>query len=94
MGNNIFMAVQIQVLDKATRKPVENVLVRIESGQLSETDYTNSAGVAEFDTITDGKYIVKIRHPNYRPYTEKMFISRNSIINIKLQRAYDHPFPR
>lgn len=88
------MGVKIYVRDMATKKPIQNVLVRIESGSLSENDYTDSEGIADFDTIVDGKYIVKIRHPNYRPYTEKMFISRNSLINIKLQRAYDYPFPR
>lgn len=88
------MGVKIYVRDKTTREPVRNALVRVESGSLSESDYTELKGLAEFDTITDGKYIVKVRHSDYRPYTEKMFISRNSLITIKLQRAYDYSSPR
>lgn len=83
------MAVKIIVLEKLTRKPLIDVLVRVEGGVISETDYTDSKGIAEFDKLVDGKYNVKIRHRDFRPYTEKMFISRNSIINIKMQKAFD-----
>jgi len=83
------MTVKIYVKDKTTKTPVRFVSVRIESMNLSEADDTDGDGIAEFDTIVDGKYNIKIRHADYRPYTEKMFISRNSVITIKLQRAWD-----
>lgn len=83
------MAVKIIVIEKLTKKPIVDVLVRIESMGLSENDYTDNKGIAEFDKIVDGKYNIKIRHRDYRPYTEKMFISRHSIINIKMQKAFD-----
>lgn len=83
------MSVKIFVREKISGAPVKFVLVRIESATLSEVDDTDGNGLAEFDTIRDGKYNVKIRHKDFRPYTEKMFISRNSIINIKLQKAFD-----
>ena len=83
------MTVNVIVTEKLTRKPIPFVLVRIESGANSYTDDTNIRGIAEFQGIPDGKYNVKIRHKDYRPYTEKMFISRNSIINIKLHKAFE-----
>lgn len=83
------MTVNVIVSEKHTKKPIPLVLVRIESGTNSYVDDTNARGIAEFQGIPDGKYNVKIRHKDYRPYTEKMFISRNSIININLHRAYE-----
>ena len=83
------MGVKVIVREKFTRKGIPLVSVRIESGGFSSADCTNNMGMAEFDDIPDGKYVMKIRHKDYRPYTEKMFISRNSIINIKLHKAFD-----
>ncbi|MCP4762574.1 MAG: carboxypeptidase-like regulatory domain-containing protein [archaeon] len=83
------MTVNVIVYEKLTKKPVPFVIVRIESGKNSYTDDTNIRGIAEFQGIHDGKYNIKIRHKDYRPYTEKMFISRNSIINIGLHQAFE-----
>ncbi len=84
------MTVRIQVREKVTGKGIPFVIVRLQSENRLYSDDTDAAGWAEFDNVRDGKYIVKIRSPNHRPFTEKMYISGNSLItDIKLQRAYD-----
>ncbi|KKN07795.1 hypothetical protein LCGC14_1063330 [marine sediment metagenome] len=80
---------RINVKEKVTEKPIQFVLVRIENMVESYIDDTDINGVAEFKGIRDNKYNIKIRSKNYRPFTEKMYLSRNSIINIKLHKAFD-----
>ncbi len=80
---------KIIVKEKSTKVPIPFVLVRIENAFESWVDDTDMDGIAEFEGIKDGKYNIKIRHADYRPYTEKTYISRNSIINIKLHKAFD-----
>ena len=83
------MAVKIIVLEKGTKKPLEAVMVRIEGGIENYYADTDNNGLAEFEGISDGKYNIKIRHKDYRPFTEKTYISRNSIINISMHKAFD-----
>ena len=80
---------KVILTEKVSRAPIPFVLVRIESMSNSWVDDTDTNGVAEFEGIVDGKYNIKIRHKDYRPYTEKTYISRNSIITIKLHKAFD-----
>lgn len=83
------MVLRIIVKEKITKIPIPFVYVTLTAGAKKFIDDTNMNGVAEFSGVPDGDYIVKIRHADYRPYTEKMFISQNSIINIKMQKAFD-----
>lgn len=87
------MSVKIYVKEKYSKLPVWGVMVRIENMELCEgiceVASTDMVGLAEFNTISDNKYNIKIRHKDYRPYTERMYISRNSIININLNKAFD-----
>jgi hypothetical protein len=75
------------VVDRDKDTPIPFVLVRLESPDLSVVDDTDMYGVADFN-IPEGKYQIKIRHNNYRPYTEKMYLTRNHILEIRLHRAY------
>jgi len=83
------MVLKINIKEKVTEKPIQFVLVRIENMTESYVDDTDLYGVAEFKDIRDGKYNIKIRSKDYRPFTEKMYLSRDSIVNIKLQKAFD-----
>ncbi len=83
------MVLKIIVKEKNTKKPIQFVLVRIENVIESYVDDTDTKGIAEFEGIRDGKYNVKIRSKDYRPFTERMYLSRNSIVNIKLHKAFD-----
>lgn len=83
------MPVRILVRETPSGRPIKHVEVRLESPAETHAGYTDGRGVTELPKVADGKYIVKIRSPNHRPYTEKTYISRHSIITINLPRAYD-----
>ena len=83
------MVLKIIVKEKNTKKPIQFVLVRIENNIENYIDDTDINGIAEFEGIRDNSYNVKIRHKNFRPFTEKMYLSRDSIVNIKLHKAFD-----
>jgi len=81
------MSVKVYVKEKYSKLPVWGVMVRIENMELCEgiceAISTDITGLAEFNTISDNKYNLKIRHKDYRPYTERMYIikSRNMLIS-------------
>lgn len=82
--------VRIRVLGKdylGRREPLQNIMVHLISSSRRYSDDTDANGWAEFHNIPDDKYIIKIRASGYRPYTEKQYISRNSIIEIVLNKA-------
>jgi len=84
------MPVKIHIREKETKKGIPFIMVRLEKEGRLYADDTDAHGWAEFDNVRDGKYIVKVRSPNHRPFTEKMYISNHSLItDIKLSRAYD-----
>ena len=81
----------IIVRDIKSKRPIKGIQVRIESETHSWESYTDNKGIARFPTLRDGKYVVKVRSNihKYRPFTEKMYISRKSIIEIDLMEAFD-----
>lgn len=82
--------IKIRVLDKQTNQPVPFVNVRLENESYVFVDDTNNRGWAELEGVPDGKYTLKIRSPDHRPYTERYYLSQHSILmNIKLQSAID-----
>lgn len=74
--------------EKENNRPIPFILVRLESPEITYADSTDMGGKAEFVIISEGKYRIKLRHKNYRPFTEKVDINRNSILEITLQKAY------
>lgn len=80
------MPVEIRVLEAYTDKPIGFVNVYIISGDTQFTQPTDGDGWAKF-VIPDGTYVIKVRAPRHRPYTKTHEISRNSIIEIKLNSA-------
>ena len=81
------MTVRVLVLEKPSKKPIQYVPVHLLSESRSFHDYTDRKGWAYFDNVIDDKYIIKVRSSRHRPYTKKEFVSRNSIIEIKLEKA-------
>ena len=82
---------RIILIDKVTQKPIEGVWVRLISKENSYVDDTDKNGVADFihsPDIPDGEYVVKIKNYNYRPFHEKLYISRHSIIKIPLRGSW------
>lgn len=84
------MVVKIILREKYGNKGIKNAEVRLERPERLYADYTDSKGLVEFSYVPDGKYVVKIRHADFQPFTEKKYISENSIImDIKLQKSLD-----
>ena len=84
------MTVKIQVIENDTNIPIGHALVELigKEKDITKSGYTNNSGWIEFSNIEDGKYIVKIRHADYRPFTRTRYLSRNSMLEIKLDKGY------
>ena len=81
------MGVQIILKDKWIRKPIPSVRVHIYNEKHHFFDDTNNNGIAEFPNINDGVYIITVKDSEYRPFHQKVFLSRNSIVYITLEPA-------
>lgn len=83
------MTVHITIIEKERNIPIPFLLVELKNINTMDIyiDDTDNRGVADFD-IPDGKYLIRLRHQGYRPYTRTTYLSRNSILKIILQRAY------
>lgn len=81
------MTVKIILQEKKSRRPIPFVWVKLLGEKRNFVDDTNLRGVAEFEAIPEGKYTMKIRSADYRPYTATHYLSSNSIVEIKLDKA-------
>lgn len=80
--------VKFRLIEKTSNRPIPFVWIYLQSEAQPYQETTDANGWARFPNLPDGDYIVKVRSPDHRPYTKKSFISRNSIIEIPLERAY------
>lgn len=80
--------VSFKLTEKGTNQPIPFVWVYLQSEMQPYQKTTDNKGWAYFKNLPDGTYVIKIRSPDHRPYTKKSFISRNSIIELELEKAY------
>lgn len=86
------MAVKVIVKNKRTKRPIPFVMVQIIGKEDYYEDDTDINGVADFsgDDIKTGKYKIKVRSFDFRPYTETHYIINNSYtIHLNLHPAID-----
>lgn len=81
------MTVQVILKEKGTNLPIRSVDIRLEAEDRFYKDTTNMLGRAYIQNVRDGEYLIKIQDPDHRPYYKKTYISQNSIIDIKLDKA-------
>jgi len=81
------MTVQVILKEKGTNLPIRFVKIYLEGEQCVYENSTDGLGRVSFPKVSDGKYLVKIKSPNHRPYYKKTYLSQNSILDIKLDKA-------
>lgn len=79
------MPVQVILKEKRSKKPVQFVNVKLYNRERVFIDDTNSRGKAILKGVPDGTYILEVKTAKYRPHHEEIFVSTNSIINVKLE---------
>lgn len=83
------MAVNIILHEKYRKKPIVGVNIHIFDRDNNHwTKTTDMRGRAVFDMIQDGTYIIAIKDSEYRPYYEKTYLDDDSIVYLKLEKAY------
>ena len=80
--------VSFKLTEKPSNLPIQATWIYLQSETQPYQETTNDKGWAYFKNLPDGTYKIKIRSPDHRPYIKKSYISRNSIIEIPLEKAY------
>jgi hypothetical protein len=71
-----------RITDAATNEPLPGAYIHFDG--LTKGAITDAFGSFEFDKISPGEYKVKVKYVGYTEYEEKIRVSGDQLLNIKL----------
>lgn len=82
------MVVIIKIINSRSHNPIEDVKVCLDQQGRHVEAATDGEGSVRFSGLPEGKWKVKVRHKDYRPYTKNHIFKDNTETVIQIQKAW------
>jgi len=82
------MVIVIRIINSRSHEPIKNVKVKLDQQGRHLEAKTNEDGCVRFNGLPRGKWKVKVRNLDYRPYTKNHIFEDNTETIIQVQKAW------